>query len=400
MITQIKKTITQIGVRRDYLRNLLKICVINIMVILITWQPACADVIYFKDGGRVEGAIQKEDDTNVTIDLGAGIMAVRRNEIEYIEKSSSEDEQRMEEENRKDEISRGEWAPPGYEDIRATYLKSKESKGSLKKLKAGSAGNTDDITRKEGKISESLKALDEKSRELKTIDSEKRTKEYNAVVAEMNSLNAQLNAENSELKTLHAEKKDIDTALMEKANKYRVEFQAFKDILNAKNAGVHSVEASAGTSTDELTFLDEMRDNMTDMDNDFKKDIIGYTAEGNQVIVGALINDIALTRLVVDTGASIVIISKETADRLGIPPEEGEAEEIEIIMANGTSVNARPVTLKSIKVDDAEVRDVRAAILENNAVGAADGLLGMSFLSNFIISVDTSSNKLILEQIL
>jgi len=365
-------------------------------MIIVSCAPACPDVIYFKDGGRVEGVIQKEDDTGVIIDLGVGMMTVRRDEIEHIEKSSAEDGQRMEEENRADEISRGEWAPLGYEDIRMAYLKSKESRGSLKKLKAMSASNTDDITQKEGKISELLKALDKKSRELKTIDSEKRTKEYNAIVAEMNSLSAQLNTENSELKTLYTEKKDIDTALMEKANKYRTDFQAFKDVLSDRKVSVNNAE----TSADELTFLEGMQGNMTDLDNDFKKDIVGYTAEGNQVIVSALINDIALTRLVVDTGASIVVISKEVADRLGISSEDGEAEEIEIIMANGTSVNARPVVLKSIKIGDAEVENVQAAILESSVVGGADGLLGMSFLSNFIISVDTSSNKLILEQVL
>ncbi len=365
-------------------------------IIMISCAPACPDVIYFKDGGRVEGVIQKEDDTGIIIDLGVGTMAVRRDEIEYIEKSSAEEGQRMEEENRADEISRGEWAPLGYEDIRMAYLKSQEGRISLKKLKARSANNADGITQKEEKVSELLKTLDKKSKELKTIDAEKRTKEYNTVVAEMNSISVRLNAENSELKTLYAEKKDIDTALMEKANKYRTDFQAFKDVLSARKVSVNSAEASA----DELMFLEEMRGNMTDLDNDFKKDVVGYTAEGNQVIVNALINDIALARLVVDTGASIVVISKEVAGRLGIPSEEGTGEEIEIIMANGASVNARPVVLKSIKVGDAEVGNVQAAILESNVVGGADGLLGMSFLSNFIISVDTSLNKLTLEQIL
>lgn len=364
-------------------------------MIMIICTPACADVIYFKDGGTVEGTIQKEDDTGVIIDLGVGTMAVRRDEIERIEKSSPEDAQRMEEEGHADEIARGEWAPLGYEEIRMAYLKSKDSRVSLKKIKNRSANNTDEIAQKEGKISELLKALDKKSRELKTINAEKRTKEYNVVVAEMNSISARLNVENNELKALYSEKKDVDAALMEKANQYRSDFQAFKDVLSARKVSVNSAEASA----DELAFLEEMRGSMTELDNDFKKDIVGYTAEGNQVIVDALINDIALARLVVDTGASIVVISKEVADRLGISAED-TGEEIEIIMANGTSANARQVILKSIKIGEAEVKNVQAAILESNAVGGVDGLLGMSFLSNFIISVDTASNKLVLEQVL
>lgn len=355
-----------------------------------------ADAIYFKDGGRVEGVIQKEDDTSVIIGLGVGTMAVRRDEIEHMEKSPAGDGQRMEEESRADEMPRGEWAPLGYEDIRMAYLKSKESRWALKKIKNKSTSSSDEIIEKEAKISELLKTLDKKSMELKTVDPKKHTEEYNAVVGEMNSLSASLNAENSELKILYAEKKDINSALMEKANKYRVDFQAFKDVLGARKAGVNGAKVSA----DELTFLEEMRSNATDMDSDFKKDVVGYTAEGNQIIVNALINNIALVRLVVDTGASIVVISKETAGRLGVPSEEGAGEEIEIIMADGTPVNARAIVLKSIKVGDAEVGNVQAAILENNVAGGADGLLGMSFLSNFIISVDVSSNKLILGQVL
>jgi len=366
------------------------------VLVLFLGNPVWADMIYFKNGGTIEGIIKEENDTSIIIDLGIGTMTVRKDEIERIEKSSADDDQRLEQERRTGEISRGEWAPLGYEEIRMAYLKAKDDKESLKKSRNNSLTSKEETLQKEKKISELLKILDEKSKELKTIDSDKRTKEYNAVVAEINSISARLNTENNELKDLYAEEKELNITLIEKANKYRANFQAFKDVLSTRKVSVNSAEASA----DELTFLEGMQGNMAEMDNDFKKDVVGYSAEGNQVIVSALINDIALTRLVVDTGASIVVISKEVADRLGISPEEGTGEEIEIIMANGMSVNARPVVLKSIKVGDAEVENVRAAILESSVVGGADGLLGMSFLSNFIISVDTSSNKLILEQVL
>lgn len=361
------------------------------------WSSAYSDVIYFKDGGKIEGVIQEEDDAGIIINLGVGTMAVRRDEIERIEQSSEDDEERMEEENRADMMARGEWAPIGCEAIRTAYLRSKESRESFKKVRNKSAGAADAITQKEEKTSELLKVLDDKGKALKTIDSKKHTREYNDLVGEMNSISAQLNAENNELKALYAEQKNIAESLIERANKYRGNFQSFKDALKEKEK--ESGANDAQVSSDEAAFLDKMLRNMAELDNDFKKDTVGYTAEGNQVVVDALINGISAVRLVVDTGASIVVISREVADSLMVP-EEGSGEEIEVVMANGTAARARPIILKSIRVGDAEVRNVPAAILEGGVVGGADGLLGMSFLSNFIISVDAASNKLIFEQVL
>jgi aspartyl protease family protein len=156
---------------------------------------------------------------------------------------------------------------------------------------------------------------------------------------------------------------------------------------------------NAEVSGDELAFFEEMGNKINEIESNFKKDAVSYTSDNNQLVVDAVINNNALGRFIVDTGASIVVISKEIAGRLGLP-EDDIGQEIEIEMADGTTVNARPVILKSVKVGDAEVEDVEAAVLENNVVGGADGLLGMSFLRNFIINVDAPSNKLILEQLL
>ena len=365
------------------------------VAVLMWHSSAYSDMIYFKNGGTVEGTVQKDDGASLIIDLGVGTMTVRKDEVERIEKASDEDNQKLADKKRTGEISRGERAPLGGEEIRMAYLKAKDDRESLKKSRNNGVTGRDEISQKEKRVSELLKTLDAKSKELKTIDAEKHTKEYNNMVAEMNSISAQLNTGNSELKNLYAEQKKIDAALMQKANTYRTNFQVFKDALKKKQGSIDSTEISA----DEASFFAEMSNRAVEMDNDFKKEIVGYTPEANQIVVDAVINDNVSVRLVVDTGASIVILSKEVAGRLGITEENTDAE-IEITMANGATVNAQPVILKSIKVGDAEIENVEAAILENNLIGGADGLLGMSFLNNFIVSVDTSSSKLILEQVL
>jgi predicted aspartyl protease len=69
-----------------------------------------------------------------------------------------------------------------------------------------------------------------------------------------------------------------------------------------------------------------------------------------------------------------------------------------VILADGSKVKAKPVILKSIKVGDAQLNNVQAAIIEKKGISEEDGLLGMSFLKNFLVRINTKENKLILEE--
>jgi aspartyl protease family protein len=91
----------------------------------------------------------------------------------------------------------------------------------------------------------------------------------------------------------------------------------------------------------------------------------------------------APARFVVDTGATVVVLSKSEADRLAI--RYLDAPSSLASTANGT-VTYRVVKLDRVKIGDVELTNVDAAILE----GAYDGpnLLGMSFLSRTEVSRD------------
>ncbi|MGB1110075.1 MAG: retropepsin-like aspartic protease family protein [Gammaproteobacteria bacterium] len=114
---------------------------------------------------------------------------------------------------------------------------------------------------------------------------------------------------------------------------------------------------------------------------------------GNGVyLVEARINDQAVNlRLVLDTGASLTVISPEAAARLGIKPVG--APKVRLRTANGT-VDARRIVLESVQLESARRLNVDAAITELG--GGLDGLLGMSFLSGFQVSVDSERGLLLL----
>jgi aspartyl protease family protein len=82
-------------------------------------------------------------------------------------------------------------------------------------------------------------------------------------------------------------------------------------------------------------------------------------------------------RLMVDTGASVVVLRQSDAADLGVRPRPGEFDR-PVLTANGTALAAE-TTLDSIRVGDIEVADVRALVLPDDKL--AVGLLGATFLS-------------------
>lgn len=358
-------------------------------------SAAFPDVIYFKDGGKAEGMIKADDGQRIILELGIGTMSVRKDDIDHIDKASDEYNKRFEKEKLSREISSGEWAPLGWEKVRLAYLKAKGDKEVLIKSRARNEAVKNAINAKEENVVKWMKVLAEKGKQMKLLEAGNNVREYNSVVAEINSINANLSGENLNLKNLYEEQRELDSNVSKKAHNYLSDYRDFKEILKTKQDEMQAAEASA----DESVFSKEMRNKAAEMENDFKENSISYIARHDQVIVDVLLENSVSARLIVDTGASIIVITKNIADKLGIKSEE-IGTKMEVILANGTKAEAVPFILKSVKVGEVEAKNIRAAITENGPGEGADGLLGMSFLNNFIIRVDTSSNRLILEQVL
>src|SRR3990167_3831305 len=78
-------------------------------------RTSLGDIIYFKNGGSIEGIIKEESGTSIIIDLGVGTMTVRKDEVLNIERASREENELLEADRLSEEISRGKWAPLGGE---------------------------------------------------------------------------------------------------------------------------------------------------------------------------------------------------------------------------------------------------------------------------------------------
>jgi clan AA aspartic protease (TIGR02281 family) len=133
---------------------------------------------------------------------------------------------------------------------------------------------------------------------------------------------------------------------------------------------------------------------------DLKPKQVLVSRESGHIFVQARLNDKIPAELLLDTGASLVLLSSEMGRRLGIDKDR-DSNIIKMQVADGRQVNAKYVLLDSLKVQGVEVKKVDAAVLLDEAAGInfKDGLLGMSFLKNFNFKIDQSSNRIILEKL-
>lgn len=120
--------------------------------------------------------------------------------------------------------------------------------------------------------------------------------------------------------------------------------------------------------------------------------VLAADSRGHYMTVGA-INDRAV-RFMVDTGASVVWISAEVANRAGIDYRSGQP--ILVNTAGGTR-NAFAVRLPSVRVGPITLTDVEGAVGEGAGTGEM-GLLGMSFLARLSMARDGNQLRLSLKE--
>ena len=113
---------------------------------------------------------------------------------------------------------------------------------------------------------------------------------------------------------------------------------------------------------------------------------------GGQYAAGVQING-QNVRMLVDTGATMVVISYDTALRLGLRPLDADYT-ARVRTANGVAAVA-PVVLRAVEIGPIYVGDVQALIAAPSA-GPID-LLGESFLKR-LASVEQRSGRLVLRQ--
>ncbi|MDQ6961769.1 MAG: TIGR02281 family clan AA aspartic protease [Mariprofundaceae bacterium] len=119
---------------------------------------------------------------------------------------------------------------------------------------------------------------------------------------------------------------------------------------------------------------------------------IAFRQMGEAMIIKGEVNGVSLD-FVLDTGASLVIIPPSVAQRTGVKIDLNQR--ILLQTASG-KVNAPAVTLAEVKLGFLAQKNIEAAV--QNIGIPNTGLLGMSFLKAYNITISKQSKELILEK--
>jgi len=119
---------------------------------------------------------------------------------------------------------------------------------------------------------------------------------------------------------------------------------------------------------------------------------VSLLRRGELWLAEVLLNGRVKRNLIVDTGASFTLISRQAATDLGLTVDENTPF---IRAASVSDVILLPlVTLDSIRVGNAEVENVEAVIY--TMPYSSEGLLGNSFLNKFRVGIDSVNGKMTL----
>jgi clan AA aspartic protease (TIGR02281 family) len=123
--------------------------------------------------------------------------------------------------------------------------------------------------------------------------------------------------------------------------------------------------------------------------------IIRFSPTSGHITVPVLLNGTNNSTMLFDTGAAITVLSRDLAQNLGLRVEPGKSIKLRTVAAN---VQAQVATLDSITVGEFTKTNFPVAVVdlgrENNK--RFDGILGMDFLSTYIIRIDNQANNIFL----
>jgi clan AA aspartic protease (TIGR02281 family) len=123
---------------------------------------------------------------------------------------------------------------------------------------------------------------------------------------------------------------------------------------------------------------------------------VPFEKQGQVVIVEATLNNKTSAKFIVDTGASYTMISSATAKELAVGAD-ASPRTVPFQTANGL-IQAPLISLDSISVAGMEIKNLTAAVHDVIPDGKIAGLLGLNFLSNFRLDIDTQKGVLNLEK--
>ncbi len=228
----------------------------------------------------------------------------------------------------------------------------------------------------------------------------------NALISQLKELEAQKDDAQKLVDQARSKLQDLESKFVGEVINARETLEKSKEELaqsvNEKNVKtaltVLAKEFGAPESIDVVSLFKSIENRIKDLESSFVSEPIPLIADGgNTRKIAVVVNGKPPIEMVLDSGASIILLPKAAAIQLGINIAP-DAQEITLQVADGRSIPGRLVLLQSVRVSQFEVKDVEAAVLDIEQ-DDNEPLLGMSFLGNFQFQVKAADNELWLSQV-
>ncbi len=344
-----------------------------------------ADVLRLKNGNRMEGVIRAETAADYQMDLGFGTVGIPKAQVAGVERASDDARARWEAARRTQFILHEKYVPAGQRDLlaawqaletqRAGALKAQRTVTDLQQALAREPQEAAQLLAQEASTSSRLS--------LPTHPTRTTVAQYNQAVTEVNELRTRLMALQQKAPEQQAA---LDQGRRESA-RYTGALLRFADQVKQRKA------LGAGTDDPQMVavFFAAVEARLHTFLGEIQQVQLPYQPDRRQVVVKARLNDLIEGLFLVDTGASTMSISEEFARRLNLPAGTPAAL---ITLADGSTRKARTSRLRSVEIAGARMADVATVILPDQPGTGIDGLLGMNFISEFNIQLDTEAQVL------
>ena len=114
---------------------------------------------------------------------------------------------------------------------------------------------------------------------------------------------------------------------------------------------------------------------------------------GGSLVVPVKLNNKKSVHLILDTGATMTVLSTDVAIELGLTSDS--ESQVATVNTAGGPVQVNLIRVESMGVKGAKAKNVVVAIHDLPDVQPGiDGLLGMSFLNNFLVTLDSNQGQL------
>ena len=329
--------------------------------------------------------IKSQNDKVIQLDIGGGILTINKGKVARIDEGGKEEKVLSDKFLRKVILTRKN-APEEYLPLVFDYNEAREKLKTIEIYNDEGKKIRRDRPQLIKRIEGYKKMTLEIDRELARGKSGLGRSRYNQLIMKQNEIHGSARQTQSQMQAGRERLQVVRTAI----NEYRNELSEFQLLVEEKQ------EALTSPRPEEAIFFDELLLRINKLQKQITGRQVTFEKQGAHTLVEVRLNDRITVPMMVDTGASTVTLSMKKAKQLGITINERNVVDMRI--ANGETVKGYYVVLDSVSVSNLKAEHVIATVMENPPGGDIEGLLGMSFLENFELTMSPKTGILELRE--